>query len=108
MAIHYIIDKKEEPKLFRSVKRISKYIMNNAWRSMKDWDELHTYGKTVQKLPLTYCLYKNTRVFSIAPYNLQNKKWDERKIGGLNFREGANLQVHTNDNGDIVAIYYPI
>lgn len=111
MAQHYRIYEKDEPKLFRSAQRIAKYLMrynSMTWNHMKAFEKRMVYQKLVQKLTSRYPMGKATKAFSLGPYYLEDKYWDQRTLDGLNLRRNAYVEVHTDNDGCIIAIYYPI
>lgn len=110
MAQHFRIYEESEPKLFRSIRRIAKYLMTawGPWSYIQDFNVQIIYRKRVTKLSSDYPMNGATRAFSVGPYDLQDKRWDERKDGGVDFRKTAFVEVHTDNNGNIKGIYYPL
>ena len=100
MAQHYPVYEKDEPKLFKSARRIVKYIDNSwIWDTWKEYDYNRIYTKEVMKLGPQY--NPNGRAIKISPYNLQGKDWGDN-------RKRANVEVHFDIKGKITNIYYPL
>lgn len=106
MAQHIKLFEKDEPKVFRSLKRIVSYLVRPyVWSGVPVNEPYHVYGKEI----LTD---KNNahieHIISVRYYTLENKRWDERKIGGMDLRKDVILEVRFTLMGEIVAVYYPV
>jgi hypothetical protein len=107
MAQHFQLHEKDEPKLFKSVKRIVDYIFNNQYiQYMTPYSSKYVYTKNVMKLGNEY--NPSGLAVNIRYYNLEDKKWDEREYGGIDLRKNVTVEVHINKKGQVSAIYYPI
>ena len=88
MAQHYPIREKDEPAVFKSIRQIAKSpVLILTWSQMKDFETMMIDTKQVQKLSAEY--NPGGLAFTVYPYTLRNKEWDERDIGGTDFRKNA-------------------
>jgi len=107
MAQHYPVYEKDEPKVFKILRKIVKELMRNFdWSHIADFGTIKKGNILIRKLSKEY--YPEGRAFSIKPITLQSKQWDQRKDGGCDFRKDATLEVHTDTKGNIQGVYYPL
>lgn len=107
MAQHYPLKEKDEPEVFKSIRRIAGYVTKSwNWWGLERTGPDYVYRKKVVALPKEY--NPEGKTFAVGPYNLKDKKWDERRNYGVDFRKGAHLEVHTDLHGNIQAVYYPL
>lgn len=107
MAQHYPVYEKDEPKVFKILRKIAEELMRDLkWAKIADFGVIKTNKLIIRKLPKEY--YPKGRAFSIKPITLQSKQWDQRKFGGLDIRKHATLEVHTDCKGNIQGVYYPL
>jgi len=107
MAQHFPVYEKDEPKLFKFLRRFVEYLMRiYVWDSIEDFERRRIFRKTVMKLSEEY--NPKGRAFSITPITLQSRQWDQRKDGGCDFRKDATLEVHTDTKGNIQGVYHPL
>ena len=104
MAQHHRIFEKDEPKLFRTLRRTLRVI----W-PMIVIEEDTAYGKTIKKLPKEY--FQQGFAFSVFPCKLKDKRWNQKTEGGRDWRKNACLEVHVREVGmwfEIDSVWYPI
>lgn len=100
MAQHYKLDEAREPKVFRSIRRITKYVNKNYnWKHYKADDREIVYGKEFARLPDEY--YSDGRAFTLGHYNLKKADWGENNTG-------VTLEIHCDKWGNLLNVYYPL
>jgi hypothetical protein len=116
MAQHYPLTRENEPKIFKSVDRITDYFERSyRWQSSlrKDFERTIIYRKEVVKLSDEYKMDEKTKfVLLIGKYDLQNSMWwtsienDDKPDKALKYQyEQLSLECHVDEKGKIVAIY---
>ncbi len=105
----------QEPKIFKSVKRIAEYYLRASRyisRYKKDFCDEIIYTKSVAKLPHSYDKGENAFVIlNIGKYDLQNSEhWTHPVSGEVNkelkkLYSNLSLECHIDLCGNILAIY---
>ena len=106
MAQHIPLTEKDEPKVYKSAKRLSKSAVRYAKGYLlgKSWNKHTIFNKEIMRLPKEYADFtKSAYAFQMGKYTLESitdvDKW---------LATDTPLEVHCNDNGEVTAIFWVV